>query len=461
MDEPTEEVPAPKPRKGRHAPAALVLGVLAGILAAVAVLPTAIPLTLRLVTAEHTLAVRHSLTAASIAARILEEDGALPPGTRERVQVDHLHVVSPDGLVVYQEGPELPPEIMEAVCDDSGTVLSQALRSEEGVNWASSCVPAAGHRVVAAYKPPRVANPEMALLVVTLAAIVGIVTALGVLRLLAPLSRISQALDRVGAGEHGVRVTATGMSELDELIERVNTAARLMEDREETFLSRIQVVQEMARLVAHEVRNPLQSLELLTSLVASEEDELERMELADAIHKEIRALDMVVDRLLRQGVTAGGLTLRRQEQSVAPLIQQVLAMRTPEAKAQGISLEVGELPDAALEIDPALLGRSLENLVLNAMQAVPPKRGRVRISARVEHDYLTLIVEDNGPGIPEAFGDHIYEPNVSGRTGGTGLGLSLVKGVVEAHGGYIEHDRSELGGARFVARIPLSEVHGG
>jgi len=287
---------------------------------------------------------------------------------------------------------------------------------------------------------------------------VGIVTALGVLRLLAPLSRVSRALERVGAGEHGVRVSTTGLTELDDLVERLNVAARSVEDRESEFLDRIRVIQEMSRMVAHEVRNPLQSLELLTSLIASSDEEAERHELAQSIHQEIRALDMVVDRVLRQGVTGSGLSLRKAEHTLRPVIDQVVALRTPESKAQGISLEIGDVVDRPLPIDPALLGRSIENLVLNAMQAVPPRRGRIRISAYEEQDSMVIVVEDNGPGVPDALGNAIYEVDVTGRTGGTGLGLALVKGVIEAHGGYVEHDRSPLGGARFRARIPLSEV---
>lgn len=434
---------------------------LAGIIAAVAVLPTAVPITMRLATAEQTLALRHAQTAAAVATRILESDGSLSPGTRNQLQIDHLSVTSPEGLLVYQEGPELPGEMTRHACVE-GEVSSQIARGPGGQSWALTCADSEGYLVLAGWRPPRGAATEMALLVLALAAIVGIVTALGVLRLLNPLSRVSKALDRVGAGERGVRLSATGMSELDELVDRLNAAARSVEDREREFLERIQMIQEMARMVAHEVRNPLQSLELLTSLIASETDEEERNDLAGSIHQEIRALDMVVNRVLRQGVASGtGLTLQKTRQSVVPLIDQVMKMRSPEAKAQGITLERGEVPQVAVSMDPALLGRSVENLVLNAMQAVPPNRGRVKVWAEADDDALHIVVEDNGPGVPEAFGDHIYEPNVSGRTGGTGLGLALVKGVIEAHGGYIAHDRSPLGGARFTATIPRREDEGG
>jgi signal transduction histidine kinase len=443
--------------RSRPAPAALILGVLTGVLAMLLVMPAAIPLTLRLSTAEHALATREVHRAATVAAGLIIEDGALPPGTGASLQMAHLEVISPEGLVVHEEGVPLPPEVRLAACGRSD--LHQIIGAEDGTTWATSCMNANGFRVIAAFRPTFSASGEVALVVITVAVVVGIVSALGVLRLLAPLSRISKALDQVGAGERGIRLEgSTGMPELDELIARLNGAAQAMEDREDEILSRMKVVQEMARMVAHEVRNPLQSLELLTSLIVSEEEESEREEIARSIHQEIRALDMVVTRLLKEGTAAGGLRLQTRNASVAPLVKQVVTLRTPEAKKQGIALEVGEVVDLEIEMDPALLGRSIENLVLNAMQAVPPRRGLVRISVVRDGADLAMVVEDNGHGVPESFGDEIYAPNVSGRTGGTGLGLALVKGVIEAHGGTIRHDRSPLGGARFTARIPLSEV---
>ena len=426
-------------------------------MAMVLVLPTAIPLTLRLTAAEQALAVREAQRAASFAVSMITDDGDVPPGTARHLQIAHLEVIAPDGMRILEEGVPLPQRIRDTACiaAEQGVVLSD----EEGLDWAVACLPANGNRVIAAFQPSFSASSEVALVVISVALFFGIVVALGVLRLLAPVSRISKALDRVGAGERGVRLdTATGLAELDELIERQNTAARAMEDREDEILSRMKVVQEMARMVAHEVRNPLQSLELLTSLIVSEEEEDERHELARSIHQEIRALDMVVTRLLKEGTAAGGLRLQRRRDTIMPLIRQIITLRTPEARKNGITLEVGEVADIDIEMDPALLGRSIENLILNAMQAVPPKRGVVRVSVTKEEPDLCIIVDDNGYGVPSTFGNEIYEPNVSGRTGGTGLGLALVKGVIEAHGGSIHHGPSPLGGARFTARIPLSEV---
>lgn len=442
--------------QSRRPSAALVLGVLSGCVAALAVLPTALPLTGRLTAAEEAVSFRQATTAAHLTQRMLTE-GTLSPGTRDRVGAEFVRVYS-DGLLVHQEGPDLPITAIEGACGDTST---GALAKVNGRPWAMACIATEEAEIVTGVPIVYGSTGKVVLLVVTLAAIVGIVTALGVLRLLTPLSRLSRAIVRVGAGERGVRVPSSGLVELDELAERLNAAARAMEDREETIMARIRAVQEMARMVAHEVRNPLQSLELLTTLIASEEDPKDRLELAQSIHVEIRALDMVVTRILREGAMRGQrLPLHRQRTTLVPLVDHVLTLRQPEARAHGITLERGPVSPIEASIDAALIGRSLENLAINAMQAVAPATGRVRVSVVAEASHVALVVDDNGRGVDPDLADHIFDVNVSGRTGGTGLGLALVREVIEAHGGYIVQDRSPLGGARFTARIPLEDLGG-
>ncbi|MEM6929805.1 MAG: HAMP domain-containing sensor histidine kinase, partial [Myxococcota bacterium] len=241
----------------------------------------------------------------------------------------------------------------------------------------------------------------------------------------------------------------------DDLVDRLNAAARSVEDREDTIVGRIQVVQEMARMVAHEIRNPLQSLELLTSLIASEEDDQEREEIAKSIRTEVQTLEQVVHRLLRESAARGALRLRVTTQPVAPLVEQVIALRTPQANGRSIRLTAGPISWTPAPFDSTLLKRSIENLVLNALQAVPPFTGHVEISVIEEEEHMLIAVDDNGPGVSEALGEQVFEPQVTGKEGGTGLGLALVKGVLDAHHGDIRYGRSPLGGARFEARIPL------
>lgn len=288
----------------------------------------------------------------------------------------------------------------------------------------------------------------------TAAAVAG-TTATGISLALRPLSRVVAALRRVEAGERDVRLPPSALSELDELVRHVNDTARAVDEREGAVLRQLDTVNQLSRMVAHEVRNPLQSLELLTSLVAEESDPAERAILAQSIHAEIRALDTVVQRVLRDGVGTATLTVQPVLRSIAPLLEQVTLLHRAQAQDRGATLVRTQVDGRLIPFDPALMGRSIENLVVNALHAVPQPGGRIELSAWVEDDFLHIATDDNGPGIDPALGDAVFQADVSTRVGGTGLGLALVRSVVQAHGGYVHQQRSPLGGARILIQLPL------
>lgn len=427
---------------------------MAGALATVAFLPTTVPLILQIIHFEEVAGrAQASATAFSVHAA-LRTGLPIAEGVREPTQVTSINVRQGDGPFTSVLGPLLPDAVIaEACAQTDGAMVMPRVRRKL---WAVSCIEKGELAVTAAVAlDPASPAQRVLLLVLALGLAVGIITALGILRLLRPLSEISGALARVGAGERGVRMSQTGLAELDDLVDRLNAAARSVEDREDNIVGRIQVVQEMARMVAHEIRNPLQSLELLTALIAGEDDDQERQEIAKSIRTEVQTLGQVVHRLLRESAARGALRLRVTTQPVAPLVEQVIALRTPQANGRSVRLTTGPISWTSAPFDSPLLKRSIENLVLNALQAVPPLTGHVEISVIQEEEMMLIAVDDNGPGVSEAIGEQVFEPKVTSREGGTGLGLALVKGVIEAHHGSIRYGRSALGGARFEARIPL------
>lgn len=435
---------APAPRR----PSALVvLGVYAGVIAALAILPAAVPLLYRLVLAEN----RANL--AEVYARTARIGHALDAGQSPSVGgARFVRAVSVDGDVLIERGtPADDPALEDRVCGEPSGVVPIPL---DGGDHAVACYENADLRVIAIW--PNAARSYLGIgaFVVALATVAGLVTALGTLQVLRPVSRVADALARVGTGRRGVRMELTGIAEVDELITRLNSAASAVEEREHNILARVQVVQELARLVAHEVRNPLQSLELLTTLVAEEEDPDERRQLTSNIHAEIRALDDVVTRLLREGATRGALRLQLRPCRVDELVAQLCAVRSAEAARKGAKVVAEAGYPGTADLDRALFGRSIDNLLANAIRAVPADDGVVRVQVVAEDDRLVVRVDDNGPGVDPALGDAVFEPNVSGHAS-NGLGLSLTKGVVEGHGGTVRLGRSDLGGARFELRVPL------
>lgn len=438
----------------RRPPAALVLGVLAGVLAAVAILPTIVPLTRRVSSAEDMSSVVRAITASRAAGTLLAHGLALEPRLDRSLAIDGLRLIDGNGATIYEAGSP-PPDLPMADLCPPGEAPGRVVRKGED-RWAVACHDVGASVVLATLRAPNGESRTISWLVLGLASMVGISTAFGVLQVLSPLSRITSGLERVGSGERGVHVASTGLAELDELVVRLNHAARAIQDREDAIQGRIQVVQEIARVVAHEIRNPLQSLEFLAGVIAMEDDGEERSKLSASIQDEVRSLEAVVSRMLRGG-DGPALHLLRTSTSLGELVRKVVDFRMPEARHKGIELAAATLSDRALPVDRTLLTRAIENLVSNAMEFVPKGAGKIVLSAEEEGDRVTIVVEDNGPGVPATYGDTIYQPGVSYRAGGHGLGLSFVQGVFTAHGGSVTHGRSALGGAAFRASIPLEE----
>jgi signal transduction histidine kinase len=363
--------------------------------------------------------------------------------------VERLERRTPDGQVTLARGrsPDMSGAFEQCKFDPALTV---ELADEP---WSIACASRSDAWVLVGSRPAVGALGETFRIVAVLATVVGIIVALGVLQMMSPLSRISAALEQVGRGERGVRLAETGLSELDALIERLNAAAQTVEEREDAIVARLKVVQDMARLVAHEVRNPLQSIELYTALLADEHDGSERRSLAGQIHTEISQLNEVVSRFLR-GARDGTLVLHRTQVNVAAMLERTVTFLRPAARDAGVHLHIGTATRTPAFVDEVLLGRAIENLVTNALHALAGRHGLIRLAAHDAPGSIVLVVEDDGPGVPDDIQSTLFERYVSRRAGGTGLGLSLVREVLQAHGGTIGYSTSPLGGARFTAVLP-------
>ncbi|MFK7929909.1 MAG: sensor histidine kinase [Myxococcota bacterium] len=426
------------------------MGVFSGFVAALAILPVALVLVVWDTNAGLSLAGEKAITTAEL--RAGSDTLELPNSFFDRLDVAFMVSIQGEEQVVERgEDLSIPMEASAFgnLCDRPGTYEFISLG---GRRWAWSCATTPRGHILTAVAPHTVSVAFVGFLLFILVAVVGLVTALVVLRVLSPLTKVSQALNRVSSGERGVTLQPTGLAELDDIIFQINDTAAAMGQREDAITAQIRVAQRMAKMVAHEVRNPLQSVELLTSLMVSENSLSERRQTAEAIRKEIQDLDQVVSRLLKRSVGAD-LEINPRPTKAETLVQHLVQMHRASAHDGGVNLEVTGVCDRDILVDSALIGRSLENLLVNALHYA---ESRVRIQAIDVEGAVAFHVDDDGPGVASNIATQVFAANVSGREGGHGLGLALVRAVAEAHGGTATHTTSPLGGSRFILTVPTA-----
>lgn len=215
--------------------------------------------------------------------------------------------------------------------------------------------------------------------------------------------------------------------------------------------------------ISHELRTPLATITgASTSLLEmnTAENAAQRAVLVDDIHSAVQRLNRLVRNLLDMTrLESGMLKLNWEWCDVADLAHVVLRNLKKELAAHAVRLELA--PDLPLvRLDFVLMEQVLANILLNAAQHTPAET-TITLRAAAAGKELAFVIEDEGPGFPPEALDHIFEkfyrlPKT--KTGGTGLGLSIARGFVEAHGGTISAENRLNHGARFIIRLPITEV---
>ncbi len=291
------------------------------------------------------------------------------------------------------------------------------------------------------------AGPHMLGMLMAVAGAVGLAAYPIVARLTRRLERLRSSLDAWGGGRLDSRARVEGDDEIAAVAASFNAAA----DRVEALLAAHKALLAHA---SHELRSPLTRLRLAVEMFVATPDPA----LRPAIIRDIAELDGLVDEIL--------LASRLDQASAAPERERVdcLSLAAEEAARAGASIHHAE-PDGTpfdIEGSPRLIRRLIRNLVENATRhGQPPVEITLARARRASGDWIVLSVEDQGPGIPPAERERVFEPfyRPSGRAeaaGSWGLGLSIVRQIAERHGGTVSCDARPGGGGRFVAQFPAA-----
>jgi signal transduction histidine kinase len=284
----------------------------------------------------------------------------------------------------------------------------------------------------------------------------------------ARVEAVTSAIRALAGGNYGARVVVDGGDEVALLARDVNALAGRLQDAETQRRALDRERNELTAAISHDLRTPLASIramvEALDDSVVADVDEVRRY--YATIRREIERLNRMIDDLFELAqLDAGALKLDRQPVGLQDIAAEVIDAMQAQAQRAGVAIALrvdGEPPELAL--DGARIERVAANLLRNALEHTPAG-GRVEVAVSSEDGHVALRVSDTGEGIAASdlarIWERFYRGEKSRRRGGdssdgAGLGLAIVRGFVDAHGGAVDAESAPGKGATFTVRLPVS-----
>jgi signal transduction histidine kinase len=275
-----------------------------------------------------------------------------------------------------------------------------------------------------------------------------------------PVNRLTRATRRIARGDLDARIAATSSDELKRLVEAFNSMAAELQ-RQRTVLERthrLEAWAEMARQVAHEIKNPLTPIQLNAEHLGRVH--VDRGEPLGPVLRECVATILTQVKLLRQIASefssfASSPTARPSEIDIAAVLSEVIAPYRAGLEGR-VTLDLrvpATLPPVFA--DRTLVSRSLVNIVENALHAMPGV-GRLGVTAQAEDGRVRIRVSDTGGGMDEESLTRAFEPYFSTKATGTGLGLPIAKRNIELSGGTIAVHSVRDGGTTVEITLPVA-----
>ena len=235
-----------------------------------------------------------------------------------------------------------------------------------------------------------------------------------------------------------------------EFLNELAIKARLLDESDKLYKT-------LFTMISHEFRIPIATIMGASdTLLMSQTTDLNRTELLNEIFKASARLNHLIENVLNMSrLESGKISVRLDWCDINDLVNKVMQVLKEELKQfDFISSIPYEMP--LVRLDFGLMEQVIYNLLLNSCQ-YSPVRSTIRFEANYDNGYLFVNVEDNGPGFPPELLNKVFDKFFrvdSLKTGGLGLGLSIVKGLVEAHRGTVKVINLQTGGARFIITIP-------
>ncbi len=235
-------------------------------------------------------------------------------------------------------------------------------------------------------------------------------------------------------------------------VERKNAQLKELQDHHKRNL-RLIAMGEMAASIVHEIRSPLCSIELFSSMLSNDLKGTEHSEMANGISTGIKSLNNILTNML--------FFAKPQKPSLKDVhlhnaVEESLKILAPLIDIRGITLSK-DVPDEIISGDTELLKQVLMNILLNAVQ-VMPGGGELKVYTEEGENYFALAVCDEGNGIDIDNMEKMFDPFFSTKDKGTGLGLTIAHKIMQCHNGFIKAERNEDRGSTFRLYFPKKGV---
>lgn len=272
-------------------------------------------------------------------------------------------------------------------------------------------------------------------------------------RTLLRVENITETVGGIGSDDLGARLPESRNS--DEIARLSQTFNRMLE-RIQASVNQLRTVTDS---VAHDLKSPVTSIRGKLEVALLEGNSADWHEsVAEAVEGLDRLSQFINTTLDLAEAEAGALPLRKETVDFAALVEQFVEIYTPAMTERHHEIEVKATSPVMIEVDLALLNRTLTNLLDNEMSHLPPGR-RIEICVQAKEAMAELLIEDNGPGFPADLKSRIFQRFVKGKQSkGHGLGLAFVDAVVQAHGGVVTISDRPGGGAAIRIALPLAQV---
>ena len=265
-----------------------------------------------------------------------------------------------------------------------------------------------------------------------------------------PVRNLTRAAKQLARGDRAARVEQRSHDEFGQMAAAFNSIA-------DTIVEEDRLRQTFAADIAHELRTPLM---ILSSQLEAMEDGVMSLgsDSIRSLQEETRRMSkLVADLEVLASADAAHFTLQKEQVDLAVLVAAVAGDFAQLFQAEAVQLET-QLEPAIVEGDPGRLRQILGNLLANALKFTP-RGGRVRVRLVREVSRAVMNVSDSGPGIPQSELDRVFERffrGHGGAAGGSGIGLTVVRELVAAHGGEVSAANAGDGGAVFTVTLPLA-----